>query len=74
MLALGPELVKLIDFGLAQAAVADKANITTGFVGTPAFAARTMPVAKSTSVRTAFAGRDALGDGDRPRTVQGLPC
>ena len=40
MLALGPELtVKLIDFGLAQAAVADEADLTHGgFVGTPAFA------------------------------------
>jgi predicted ATPase len=40
MLALGPELtVKLIDFGLAKAAVADETDLTHGgFVGTPAFA------------------------------------
>ena len=40
MLALGPALtVKLIDFGLVRAAVADEADLTHGgFVGTPAFA------------------------------------
>ena len=40
MLALGPEFtVKLIDFGLAQAAVAGEADLKHGgFVGTPAFA------------------------------------
>ena len=40
MLALGPEFtVKVIDFGLAQAAVANEADLThEGFVGTPAFA------------------------------------
>ena len=40
MLTFGPELtVKLIDFGLARAAVAGEADVTHGgFVGTPAFA------------------------------------
>ena len=76
----GAVTAKIIDLGLAKAgqmSLADQTAISMpgAFAGTPEFASpeQFAGVAGGHPLGPVLAGRDALGDGDRPCAVPGLP-